>query len=378
MAVVKGGEDTNLVTGYSKNEDSFRYYGWFRQLAQTFTLHQETAIFCLRAKILVDYTKREQFHAIHHTDGAGAPTGPPIATRSFWSQTLPYDYQKFKWRRPTYDFPILAPGVYAYVISCPIAHHWQFYKWRSDATSPPYMLGMAFESNDHGVTWTPLPGEDFMFEVWGYTPPPEPPPEPAISNWAPTDIASQLTPTGYTIVVTTDIPVHLWMRWSLNEPLKRPSEEFRRGILLMSGVRWCFVNWHENEQEEDGDTLTHTFIKPNWPVCQTRWFYFLGTKQAEESPSASPIFHLHREAVHLELKFYEPWTEYGPPPPTMELIFLEPWTLTPPPPPTMELIFNEPWSEYGLEMVLIFLEPWTSLNPPAPPIEQKILEPWSS
>ena len=138
-----------------------------------------------------------------------------------------------------------------------------------------------------------------MFEVWGYTPPPEPPPEPAISNWAPTDIASQLTPTGYTIVVTTNIPVHLWMRWSLNEPLKRPSEEFRRGILLMSGVRWCFVNWKENEQEEPGDTLVHTFIKPDWPVCQTRWFYFLGTKQAEESPSASPIFHLHREAVPI-------------------------------------------------------------------------------
>ncbi|MBA7589986.1 hypothetical protein ES708_32085 [subsurface metagenome] len=67
----------------------------------------------------------------------------------------------------------------------------------------------------------------------------------------------------------------------------------------MSGVRWCFVNWKENEQEEPGDTLVHTFIKPDWPVCQTRWFYFLGTKQAEESPSASPIFHLHREAVPI-------------------------------------------------------------------------------
>jgi len=75
-------------------------------------------------------------------------------------------------------------------------------------------------------------------------------------------------------------------------------ELIRRGISLPYATRWCFVNFEENEQEEIGDTLIHTFIKPNWPICETRYFYFLGTKQAEEQPSASPIFkHHHAEYI---------------------------------------------------------------------------------
>lgn len=40
--------------------------------------------------------------------------------------------------------------------------------------------------------------------------------------------------------------------------------------------------------------LVHTFIKTDWPVCQTRYFYFTASKRMFPTPSASPIFHLHR------------------------------------------------------------------------------------
>lgn len=56
---------------------------------------------------------------------------------------------------------------------------------------------------------------------------------------------------------------------------------------------FCFDVYEDNEQEEAGDTITHTFIKPDWPVCQTRFFYFHGRIDGEPSPSTTAIFKQH-------------------------------------------------------------------------------------
>jgi len=88
--------------------------------------------------------------------------------------------------------------------------------------------------------------------------------------------------------------VHLWMRYSYNKPLKHQVERFRRGLAMPWNTYYCFTAWHELEQDEPGDTLEHTFSFTDWPVCETRWFYFTGTKRLFPSPSASPIFELHR------------------------------------------------------------------------------------
>ncbi|GAI43052.1 unnamed protein product, partial [marine sediment metagenome] len=205
-------------------------------------------------------------------------------------------YSPGKWRRFDFDtFPNLPAGVYALVLSVPDAGQTWNYKLRGDLTAAQYPLGKAWQSNDNGETWFELPGVDFMFEVWGWPPPPTSDPIPTISNWAPLTLKKALVEDAYWLQVTTNIPVHLFMRWTTTEPLTHPTELFRRGISLPTATRWCFVSWKENEQLEEGDTLVHTFYKPNWPVCETRWFYFIGMKQAEESPSASPIFWHHRE-----------------------------------------------------------------------------------
>ncbi|GAI25453.1 unnamed protein product, partial [marine sediment metagenome] len=65
----------------------------------------------------------------------------------------------------------------------------------------------------------------------------------------------------------------------------------------MTDFYYCFDVYHDNEQEEAGDTLTHTFIKQNWPFCQTRSFYFIGTRDRFESPSESCIFHYHNKST---------------------------------------------------------------------------------
>ncbi|MBA7572832.1 hypothetical protein ES708_14619 [subsurface metagenome] len=184
--------------------------------------------------------------------------------------------------------------------------------------------------------------------------------------------------TGYRLVITTDVPCRLFMRWTLEKPRTHKDPVFKRGAPFAEKVRFCFVEYQDNDQEEAGDTLTHTFIKLDWPGCQTRYFYFWGTVAGEVSPSESPLFSKHRPVFEFQLLFYEPWTYLIPPPPTMALILLEPWTWTPPPPPTMAQVLYEPWSIYFPTMELIFLEPWSHYFPPAPPMEQVFYEPWSS
>ena len=105
-----------------------------------------------------------------------------------------------------------------------------------------------------------------------------------------------------TITITTDFPCHLFMRWSLIPPRIHKATEQRRGLSLMTDFYYCFDVYHDNEQEEAGDTTTHTFIKPDWPECMTRYFYFLGTRAGDPSPSESCIFQYH----HVP-------SEYGPP-----------------------------------------------------------------
>lgn len=296
MAVVPGGSKMNLVEGYAAGEDSQVDYGRHRYLAQTFTLDDDYTVWRFRLK---DWTicGGEFYHyAIRNTDAAGKPVGEDIYHTTL-SPTGEYWYSPGKWTRFDFDeFPKLPAGTYAIVASVPDATSWECYKLSCDASASEYAGGKAWLSHNDGIDWEEIPETDLMFEVWGYQPPPEAPPPPVISNWAPLKLELTYIEDGYELVVTTDIPVHLFMRWSTTEPLKHPMSELRRGLIKLTGTRYCFVAWKENEQIEPGDTYVHTFIKTNWPVCQTRWFYFIGTKQAEEQPSSSAIFYKHRVA----------------------------------------------------------------------------------
>lgn len=358
MATVKGGEKCNLVTSWRMDWNSAYGCGQQVLLAQTFPIHEDTHIASIFLNTYAPMNIPPTFCDIRATDVAGKPSGPNIATKMRWD--VPDVRNKpGTWKMYFYDdFPLLTPDQYAIVFSAPDALTDFDYYLLSQKGQNYYRAGKAWISNDNGFTWRRLYYRCFLFEVWGWPPPPDAPPEPAISNWAAIDLAAEYTKTTVTLVVTTDKPVHLYMRWTLTEPLKHPSETLRRGILIMAGTRWCFVNFHENEQIEAGDTLIHTFVKPDWPICQTRWFYFIGQKQSIESPSASPIFHYHHIAPLPQLIYLEPWSEYGPHAPDMKQIFYEPWTYVPPP-PFADWIFWEPWGTY-----LTQYNDWTFLNPP--------------
>lgn len=113
--------------------------------------------------------------------------------------------------------------------------------------------------------------------------------------WAVLSIDYTFICTGYIITAVSDIPCHLWMRYSTVEPQKHIKPIMRRGAPVGSVIDQCFVAYHDNEQEEAGDTIIHTFIKEPWAYCETRWFYFRGRVAGSPTRSAGPIFKKHRD-----------------------------------------------------------------------------------
>lgn len=151
-----------------------------------------------------------------------------------------------------------------------------------------------------------------------------------MSRFAILTIEQENTATGYIITVTTNHKCHLWLRWTNITPVKHHHLSPERGASFDISTRYCFVGYHDNEQEEAGDTYEHTFIKEPWPVCETRWFYFIGQVSAGRSPSDSAVFIKHRIAPIL--------------PPTWTRLIKEPWTVESEQPPWIQII-DEHWTD---------------------------------
>lgn len=122
-------------------------------------------------------------------------------------------------------------------------------------------------------------------------------------------MTAAVTITGVTVTCYTNNAVHLWLRWTNIVPQKHIIAREQRGGLVNTYIDQCFVAFHDIEQNEPGDTWTHTFTCEPWPGCETRWFYFWGTVAGVLSPSASCILEYHRPFI---LVLY-PWETPGSP-----------------------------------------------------------------
>jgi len=97
------------------------------------------------------------------------------------------------------------------------------------------------------------------------------------------------------IVATSDVPAHMWLRYTRKQPWVHKKPSLRRGVQFAEDVRFCFTVFQDIEQDEPGDTLTHTFEFQDWPVCETRWFYFWGMQGADVCNSTTALFEVHRQ-----------------------------------------------------------------------------------
>ncbi|MBA7536769.1 hypothetical protein ES705_29033 [subsurface metagenome] len=149
--------------------------------------------------------------------------------------------------------------------------------------------------------------------------------------------------TGVRIRVTTDVPSHLFVRLSRQQPWVHRKPSIRRGVAFNEDVRFCFTVFEDNEQNEWGDTLEHTWWKKDWPVCTTKWFYVWGMRAGEVCVSTTAPFKYHNDGVApvppWGLIFHEPWNRIFEPPLVMTQLVLETW-----PPPGNQLLFLEPWT----------------------------------
>ncbi len=230
------------------------------------------------------------------TDEDGKPTDNIITTgRTSWLAKYPTD--ELVRVRFNLDWATLYEGVkYALVIYFPRPGTGQYLWWQYDTAGATYDGGIRLESVDRGETWTPYPDSDFMFFEFGKEPAPLPSPDPPVGNFAILDLQQEVTATGIKITVTTNVPCHLYCYWTAKEPEKHLIPILTRGIELHTQLKMCFVNWNENEQEEAGDTLFHTFTKEPWAHCETRWLTFRAKVMENWVKSVGPIFKKHRVA----------------------------------------------------------------------------------
>ncbi|MBA7551151.1 hypothetical protein ES705_43687 [subsurface metagenome] len=160
------------------------------------------------------------------------------------------------------------------------------------------------------------------------------------------DIDFHSSTTGVRIRVTTDVPSHLFVRLSSLTPRIHKKPSIRRGVAFAEDVRFCFTVFEDNEQNEWGDTVVHTWWKKNWPVCTTKWLYVWGSRAGEVCVSTTAPFQYHNDGVA--------------PVPPWGLIFHEPWSGILPPPLEWQLIFLEPWTYLEFDLEQKFYEPWSS------------------
>ena len=204
---------------------------------------------------------------------------------------------------------------------------WDKYKCLYDADDATYPRGQRFTKDSWLGPPTYYPNDDLMFFEFGTPvakpippdPPPWPPPtppDPTIENWTIIQGAQRRTKTGERMIAYTNVPCHLWLRWTTVKPGTHTKSKRTRGLLAMTDLYFCFDVFTDYPQQEPGDTLEHTFIVEPWPLCEQRYFYYHGTVNGTPSPSTSPIFTKHPIAplpptcLYPVPDSYLPWNPY--------------------------------------------------------------------
>lgn len=308
-------------------------------MAQTFTPHQDHSPIYVAIKCQAYYSTTDYVIIEIRTTSASKPTNVVLASAKLWFSKF-YGTLAGGTFMVTLDplYPLVNGTLYALVIrEGSIRLGWQFI-WRGVKNTGTYAFGNRLMSANAGASWTAYPNDDFCFSEWGYPPAPTTPPVPPLTNFAVLDVVQILTTTGYRFYVSTDVPCHLYMLYVIAEPGKHKTEIIRRGERWKDAIRFCFVNPIQNEQEEEGDTIYHTFIKEPWAGCETRWFTFRATIDGVWSPSATAIFIKHRP---VGLLFAEPYTLLEWPP--VGPLFADEYTIDPDPPMVIKFTERYTW-----------------------------------
>lgn len=296
------------VRSYSENLDPYNV-SWLMgkniYFAQTFPLTAGNRLFRTCFQVCCHTPFDPWQYSIRATDGAGKPLAVDLTMKERTSTNSAIcNANRPGWQCMDWPFDSYSAGTYALVLARPGSPDTQRAEMHGITPATTTAAHKTWRSLDYGATWTEIANTELSHAVYGYTPPPDPPPPAAVGNWYITSIVQTLTPSGYQIVVTTNVPAHLFLRWTLAPPGQHIKTVMARGAPVQKIIDQCFVATTDVNQAEDGDTLTHTFLLEPWPVCQTRWFYFWGVRVMYRQPSVSPIYEKHRYAPPTPLTAY--------------------------------------------------------------------------
>jgi len=297
MPFNNGGDYTHLQE--HNRQDKGANFAAFSDLvrAQSFTPSVDFHLYAVSLRLLKLGMPGVIVVSINECDDDDKPITPAIDWQVV--DTLLYSEWAPKW----YVFyfktlPLLTAGVrYAIVLRVWGGNWLNMMLWRGAMFGDFYSDGEEMYSPDNGESWAKQWNYDACFRTWGFEPPAPLPPVPVISNWAGKEIKYERTSDGLKVIFTTDTYCHLWKRETKVPPEIHSKPALRRGLMMHEDLRFCFVAYHEVEQVEEGDTLLHTFIQEPWPVCETRWFYMLGSRVDVRQPSTSPVLKKHRTAL---------------------------------------------------------------------------------
>lgn len=116
-------------------------------------------------------------------------------------------------------------------------------------------------------------------------------------RWWVQDISKEVTPEGLTIHVTTSKYVTLYMVWTFNEPTLENVWKMKRGVKVHCDPIFHLQSPQLLHEDGTGDARSHKFTFDSWPVCQTRWFYFIAKVWVLWTKSTSFLYSYHKQAI---------------------------------------------------------------------------------
>jgi len=148
-------------------------------------------------------------------------------------------------------------------------------------------------------------------------------------RWLQTGFTHSPLYNAWCVLATTDAPCHLWLRWTTWQPRRHPRARVLRGLPVIGDVYYCFVGYYDIEQQQDGDTLVHSFCVPWLPSMALIHYYLHGTIAGVPAPSNSPINQLSSPPVQPILNYsFEAWDPEGWNPDNWSLFMICRWAGT--------------------------------------------------
>ncbi|MBA7552362.1 hypothetical protein ES705_44923 [subsurface metagenome] len=158
-----------LYTGYNTGDDEDGHHGIYPdyQEGQSFQVPVSLHITSVKLKVYRTGSPGDMTVAIQKGDVDGKPDGVDLGTKDVNCDAIaaasPGEWVTWAFAASIAVEPWIT---YCIVVRGGVDAGNEL-NWRNDGSDPTYLRGNLLYSSNAGVSWTTLPADDYMFEVWG-------------------------------------------------------------------------------------------------------------------------------------------------------------------------------------------------------------------